>query len=87
MPSIKVKADIEKAKKPKVPVSHIREATDKAQKPDRDFFLVNGSRLFLELNNGEINDRLKKLLQEVGEIVDVKDRNSAVCLYLRIKML
>ena len=26
----------------------------------------------------EINDKLKKLLQEVGEIVDVKDRNSAV---------
>tara|TARA_R100001510_G_scaffold24038_1_gene21138 strand:+ start:2832 stop:3614 length:783 start_codon:yes stop_codon:yes gene_type:complete len=26
----------------------------------------------------EINNKLKKLLQEVGEIVDVKDRNSAV---------
>ena len=26
----------------------------------------------------EINDKLKKLLQEVGEIVDVKDRNSSV---------
>ena len=38
--SVKVKADIEKAKKPKVPVSHIREATDKAQKPEKDFFLI-----------------------------------------------
>ena len=38
--NVKVKAEIKKASKTKVPVSHIREATDKAQKPDRDFFLV-----------------------------------------------
>jgi len=38
--SMKVKADIEKAKKPKVPVSHIREATDKAQKLEKQFFLI-----------------------------------------------
>jgi|TARA_R100000081_G_C4819405_1_gene178220 hypothetical protein len=38
--SIKVKADIEKATKSKVPVSHIREATDKAHKPEKDFFLI-----------------------------------------------
>ncbi len=37
---VKVKAEIKKASKPKVPVSHIREATDKAQKPEKDFFLV-----------------------------------------------
>ena len=38
--NVKVKAEIKKASKTKVPVPHIREATDKAQKPDRDFFLV-----------------------------------------------
>ena len=38
--NVKVKAEIKKASKPKVPVSHIREATDKAQKPEKDFFLV-----------------------------------------------
>ena len=38
--SMKVKAEIEKTKTPKVPVSHIREATDKAQKPEKDFFLI-----------------------------------------------
>ena len=37
---VKVKAEIKKASKPKVPVSHIREATDKAQKPEKDFFLI-----------------------------------------------
>tara|TARA_R100001509_G_C4764575_1_gene180946 strand:+ start:122 stop:388 length:267 start_codon:yes stop_codon:yes gene_type:complete len=37
---VKVKAEIKKASKTKVPVSHIREATDKAQKPEKDFFLV-----------------------------------------------
>jgi transcriptional/translational regulatory protein YebC/TACO1 len=31
--NVKVKAEIKKASKSKVPVSHIREATDKAQKP------------------------------------------------------
>ena len=37
---VKVKADIKKASKTKVPVSHIMEATDKAQKSEKDFFLI-----------------------------------------------